>query len=88
MVLKPNQLQVTIYHPQANAILERVHKVVNDMLRLFDLENNHQNIENQEDNPFDCLILPSINCMVTMLLEAPIIQHYRQHNTNLCLAEI
>jgi hypothetical protein len=45
MTLKPNQLQVT----------ERVHKVVNDMLRSFDLENdnNHENIEDQEDNPFD-----------------------------------
>jgi hypothetical protein len=27
--------------------------VVNDMLRSFDLENNHENIEEQEDNPFD-----------------------------------
>lgn len=38
---------------QANAIIERVHKVVNDMLRSFDLENNHENLEEQEDNPFD-----------------------------------
>jgi hypothetical protein len=36
---------------QANAIIERLHKVVNDMLRSFDLENNNENIE--EDNPFD-----------------------------------
>jgi hypothetical protein len=42
MALKPNQLQVTKYHPQANAIIERVHKVVKDMLRSFDLENNHE----------------------------------------------
>jgi hypothetical protein len=55
MVLKPNQLQVTTYHAQANAIIERVHKVVNDMLRSFDLdmENNHENLEEKEDNPFD-----------------------------------
>jgi hypothetical protein len=55
MALKPNQLQVTIYHPQANAIIERVHKVLNDMLRSFDLENenNHENLEHQEDNQFD-----------------------------------
>jgi hypothetical protein len=53
IALKPNQLQVTTYHPQANAIIERVHKVVNDMLRSFDLENNHENLEEQEDNPFD-----------------------------------
>jgi hypothetical protein len=53
MALKPNQLQVTTYHPQANAIIERVHKVVNDMLRSFDLENNHENLEELDDNPFD-----------------------------------
>jgi hypothetical protein len=51
MALKPNQLQVTTNMTQANAIIERVHKVVNDMLRSFDLENNHENLE--EDNPFD-----------------------------------
>jgi hypothetical protein len=51
MALKPNQLQVTTYHPQANAIIEGVHKVVNDILRSFDLENNQENLE--EDNPFD-----------------------------------
>jgi hypothetical protein len=27
--------------------------VVKDMLRSFDLENNHENLEEQEDNPFD-----------------------------------
>jgi hypothetical protein len=54
MALKPNQLQVTTYHLQVNAIIERVHKVVNDMLRSFDLENNLENIE--EDNPFDCFL--------------------------------
>jgi hypothetical protein len=53
MAFKSNQLQVTTYHPQANAIIERVHKVVNDMLRSFDLENNHENLEDQEDNRFD-----------------------------------
>jgi hypothetical protein len=52
MALKPNQLQVTTYHPQANAIIERIHKVVNDMLRSFYLQNNHENLEEQEDNPF------------------------------------
>jgi hypothetical protein len=51
MALKPNQLQVTTYHLQANAIIERVNKVVNDMLRSFDLENNNENLE--KDNPFD-----------------------------------
>jgi hypothetical protein len=47
MALKPNQLQVTTYNSQANAIIERVHKVVNDMLKSFDLENNHENLEEQ-----------------------------------------
>jgi hypothetical protein len=53
MALKPNQLQVTTKITQANAIIEQVHKVVNDMLRSFDLESeiNHENLE--EDNPFD-----------------------------------
>jgi hypothetical protein len=55
MALKPNQLQVTTNRPQANAIIERVHKGVNDMLRSFDLENenNHENLEELEYNPFD-----------------------------------
>jgi hypothetical protein len=53
MALKPNQLQVTTIHTQENAIIERVYKVVNDMLRSFDLESNHENIEEQDDNPFD-----------------------------------
>jgi hypothetical protein len=53
MALKPNKLQLTTGRSQANAIIERVHKVVNDMLRSFDLENNHENLETQEDNPFD-----------------------------------
>jgi hypothetical protein len=53
MALKPNQLQVTTNHPQANAIIKQVHKVFNDMLKSFDLENNHENLEEQEDYPFD-----------------------------------
>jgi hypothetical protein len=55
MALKPNQLQVTTITSEANAIIERVQKVINDMLRSFDLENenNHENLEEQEDNPFD-----------------------------------
>jgi hypothetical protein len=51
MALKPNQLQVTTNITtnvtQANAIIERVHKVVNDIFRSFDLENetNNENLE-------------------------------------------
>jgi hypothetical protein len=50
MALKPNQLEITI--------IERVHKVVNDMLRSFDLENenNHENLEEQEDHPIECFL--------------------------------
>jgi hypothetical protein len=57
-VSKSRHLQVTAYHPQANAIIERVHKVVDDMLRSFDLENNDENrhLEEQEDNSFDYFI--------------------------------
>jgi hypothetical protein len=43
----------TSHNPQANAIIDRVHNVFNGMLRSFDLENNHENLEEQEDNPFD-----------------------------------
>jgi hypothetical protein len=55
MALKPKQLQVTTYHPQANAIIERFTKLctINDMLRSFDLENDHENLEEQEDNSID-----------------------------------
>jgi hypothetical protein len=53
MALNPNHLQVTTENAQANAIIEWVQKVVNDMLRSFVLENNHENLEWQEDNPFD-----------------------------------
>jgi hypothetical protein len=42
----------TDLNPQANAIIEGVQKVVNDMLRSFDLENNHKYLEEQENNPF------------------------------------
>jgi hypothetical protein len=43
----------THINPQANSMIERVHKVVIDMLRSFDLENDHENLGEQEDNPFD-----------------------------------
>jgi hypothetical protein len=38
---------------KTSAIIEQVHKVVSEMLRSFDLENNHENREEQEDNPFN-----------------------------------
>jgi hypothetical protein len=39
MALKPNQLQITTINPQANAIIDQVHKNGKDTLRLFDLKN-------------------------------------------------
>jgi hypothetical protein len=54
LALKPNQLQVTIIKSQAKTIIELVHKVVKDIHTSFDLENNHENLE--EDNPFDCFL--------------------------------
>jgi hypothetical protein len=53
MALKPNQLQVTISLTQANAIIERVHKLVNGILSSLDLWKNHENPEEQEDNLYD-----------------------------------
>jgi transposase InsO family protein len=38
----------TRHNPQANAIIEQVHKVVNSMVRSFDLEKANK----EEDNPF------------------------------------
>jgi hypothetical protein len=52
MALNPNQLQVTTNMTQENSIIERVYKGVNDMLRSFLLENNHENLEDQENNPW------------------------------------
>jgi hypothetical protein len=53
MALKPNQLQVTT-HKQTQSLSEYTKlSVLNDMLRSFSLENNHENLEEQEDNPFD-----------------------------------
>jgi transposase InsO family protein len=39
----------TSHNPQANAIIERVQKVVNNMLRSFDLEKEQL----EEENPFE-----------------------------------
>jgi hypothetical protein len=47
MALNPNQLQITTNMTQANAIIKRVHKVVKDMLRSFDFENNQEYLEKQ-----------------------------------------
>jgi hypothetical protein len=45
MTLKQNQFQGTTIKPQANAIIEWAN---NDIIRSFDLENNHQNLKEQE----------------------------------------
>jgi hypothetical protein len=51
--VKPTTSKNILSTTTANTIIERVQKVFNEMLRSFDLENNHQNLEGQEDNPFD-----------------------------------
>jgi uncharacterized HAD superfamily protein len=59
MALKPNQLQVTTIHAQANAIIERVHKVtiVENIFRSFDLEDNHENLEKRQEKIIHLIIL-------------------------------
>ncbi len=39
---------ITVRNPQANAIVERIHQVIGNIIRTFDLENNY--LDN--DNPF------------------------------------
>ena len=69
----------TTYHnPQANAIIERVHKVANDMLRSFDLKNEYL----EEVNPFDYFLQST-----AWSIRIPITQHCRQHPVNFSLAE-
>jgi hypothetical protein len=56
MELKPNQLYLSQHaiHKQMQSLNNYTHlAAVNDMIRSFDLENNHKNIETKEDNPFD-----------------------------------
>jgi hypothetical protein len=44
----------TILHEQMQSLSKYTKLItVNDMLRSFDLENNHEHLEEQEDNPFD-----------------------------------
>jgi hypothetical protein len=81
--LKPNQLQVTTNITQANAIIEQVHKDVNDMLKSFDLEI----IMKIYINKNMIHLITSFN-QLHGLFETPIIQRCRQHHVNLCLAEI
>ena len=59
----------TSHNPQANAIIERVHKVVNDMLRSFDLEDEIL----EEDNSFDYFLQSTawaIRCTYHTTLQA------------------
>jgi hypothetical protein len=80
--------QFTTYHPQANAIIEQVHKVVNDMLRSFALENksNHENLEEKdEDNPFHYFLQSTAGLLRYQKHISH--RHYMQHHVNLCLAE-
>jgi hypothetical protein len=67
----------TSCNPQANAIIEQVHKVVNNILRSLDLEKENLVEENEEDNPFGYFLQSTHG-----LLEATITQYYRQHPVN------
>jgi hypothetical protein len=56
MTLKPNQLQVTTGRSKNKKMqsligYSKLH-TINEMLRSFDLENNHENLEEYKDNPF------------------------------------
>jgi hypothetical protein len=57
IALKPNQQHVTTIHAvhkQMQSLSEFTKLLtVNDMLRSFELENNHENLEEQEDNLSD-----------------------------------
>jgi hypothetical protein len=88
MALNLNQLQVTNINAQTNGIIERVHKVAYcqwyaQIIWLGKLSWNFRRTRRQS-----VLLIPSINCMVTKILESPVTQHYREHLANLCLAEI
>jgi hypothetical protein len=87
MALKPNQLQVTTISAQANAIIEQVHKVVNDMLRSFDLENKYENLEEQK---YLHLITSFNQLHGHHAIRSTYLKHCRKQKvpTNLCLAEI
>jgi adenosyl cobinamide kinase/adenosyl cobinamide phosphate guanylyltransferase len=42
----------TAHNPQAIAIVEQLHKVVNNIIRSF-LDNSNQNLEEKKDNEID-----------------------------------
>jgi hypothetical protein len=42
MALETKQLKVTNIHAKTNAVIQRVDNSFNVILRLFDLENNHE----------------------------------------------
>jgi hypothetical protein len=83
MALNPNQMQFTSYHSQANAMIERLKKkfTVNYILRSFELEYNHENLEGKVHITFDYFLQST----TWVILEAPNTQHCRQNLTNLCL---
>jgi hypothetical protein len=53
MTLKPKPLKVTTQNQKAKVIIQQLHKFINNMIRSFDLEINYENLQNQEDIPFD-----------------------------------
>jgi hypothetical protein len=82
----------TSHNPQANLIIERVHKVVNEMLRSFDLEKeNLENLENlEEDNPFDYFLqstawaIRSTNHTV-LQVHSLLVSVWQRHDSQYCI---
>jgi hypothetical protein len=73
MEWKPNQLQVTTKHTSKIILFGKLGK---------------QSWKSRKTRRFFIWLLPSINCMITCLLEVPITKHCRQHHANFCFEEI
>jgi hypothetical protein len=53
MPLKSNQPQVSTHKQMQSLSKYTKFWSMNDILRSFDLESNHENLEEEQDNPFD-----------------------------------
>jgi hypothetical protein len=53
MSLNPNQQQVTTHKQRQSLSKYTKLSAVNDMLKSFDVRNNHETLEEQDDNTFD-----------------------------------
>ena len=67
--LGPGMKPTTSHNPQANAIMERIHQVLNNMIRTYELEET----ELDENNPFDEIlssVVYAIRCTYHTVLQA------------------